>query len=172
MIFQALQSELFRFRFHSLGSNIEKIPEFSLPMNKINIFYKMFCYKKLLLNPGWSNQDGTWHNTASDLFERYFSSWLNRIVLKNIWFMVPIKSFSNMISMQDIRISRILFEFCNIQIFIKETDRNNAICVDFWLVSSQLCSWSFLSLLFPISFPIFLFAIQIVEFVRKPWYIR
>ena len=30
MIFRALHSELFRFKFHSLGSKIEKIPEFSL----------------------------------------------------------------------------------------------------------------------------------------------
>ena len=30
MIFQALHSELFRFKFHSLGSKIEKIPEFNL----------------------------------------------------------------------------------------------------------------------------------------------
>ena len=32
MIFEALQSELFRFKFHSLGSKILKIPEFNLVM--------------------------------------------------------------------------------------------------------------------------------------------
>ena len=30
MIFQALYSELFKFKFYSLGSKIKKIPEFSL----------------------------------------------------------------------------------------------------------------------------------------------
>ena len=32
MIFEALQSELFRFKFHSLGSKILKFPEFNLVM--------------------------------------------------------------------------------------------------------------------------------------------
>ena len=36
-------------------------------------------------------QDGATSHTASDLFERCFSSWLNPIVLKNIRFMVPKK---------------------------------------------------------------------------------
>ena len=30
MIFQALQSEFFRFKFHSLGSKLQKIPEYNL----------------------------------------------------------------------------------------------------------------------------------------------
>ena len=33
MIFEALQSELFRFKFHSLGSKILKFPEFNLTMS-------------------------------------------------------------------------------------------------------------------------------------------
>ena len=32
MIFEALQFEIFRFKFHSLGSRILKFPEFNLPM--------------------------------------------------------------------------------------------------------------------------------------------
>ena len=32
MIFEALQSELFRFKFHSLGSKILKFPDFNLCM--------------------------------------------------------------------------------------------------------------------------------------------
>ena len=32
MIFEALQFELFRFKIHSLGSKIQKFPEFNLVM--------------------------------------------------------------------------------------------------------------------------------------------
>jgi len=43
MIFEALQSELFRFMFHSLGSKILKTPEFKLFINQV-IFTKNFVF--------------------------------------------------------------------------------------------------------------------------------
>ena len=102
------------------------------PMNMIKIF---ISYNYIMQDRALAENT----HPISDLFERFVSSWLNSIMLKNIRFMVP-KIVVISIWYQ-CRISEFLkFYFCKIQIFIKETDRNNAICVDSWLVSSQLCS--------------------------------
>ena len=42
MIFEALQSEIFRFKFHSLGLKILKIPEFNLYMKVPNIWAMLY----------------------------------------------------------------------------------------------------------------------------------
>ena len=57
MIFEALQSELFRFKFHSLASNILKFPEFNL---SITIFNNK-GWMKLFLPPWeeWADLAGT-----------------------------------------------------------------------------------------------------------------
>ena len=51
MIFEALQSELFRFKFHSLSSKILKIPEFSLSINNLsNTSFHLFrCVSQLVI---------------------------------------------------------------------------------------------------------------------------
>ena len=53
MIFKALQSELFRFKFHSLSSKILKIPEFSLLIRwRYNLFgyFNNFFNKSISVN--------------------------------------------------------------------------------------------------------------------------
>ena len=53
MIFEALQSELFRFKFHSLSSKILKIPEFSLLIRwRYNLFgyFNNFFNKSISVN--------------------------------------------------------------------------------------------------------------------------
>ena len=59
MIFQALQSDTFRFEFHSLGSKILKIPEFNLVIDDLMLIFicnrqAADCIHPLL----WSNDYG------------------------------------------------------------------------------------------------------------------
>ena len=54
MIFEALQSELFRFKFHSLGSRILKFPEFNLLMIIFSEEYNVAVYitNQMTADPG------------------------------------------------------------------------------------------------------------------------
>ena len=61
MIFEAPQSELFRFKFHSLGSKILKIPEFNLVMNNFEHFIELY----LEVFWTWRNGDGFWQCHSS-----------------------------------------------------------------------------------------------------------
>ena len=83
MFFQALQSELFRFKFHSLGSKILKIPEFNLLM------YKIPAVKRMLANPNlqklaeckcWGNGWVQYKN-----FKSYYMILLNLFISELNW---------------------------------------------------------------------------------------
>jgi hypothetical protein len=51
MSFQALHSELFRFKFHSLGSKIEKIPEFSPSIMFFDEFFSISFHCFYIFTP-------------------------------------------------------------------------------------------------------------------------
>ena len=64
MIFKALQSELFRFKFHSLSSKILKIPEFNLLMSDFDTYHCLADHN--------SHQYAALHNTAASISSYLF----------------------------------------------------------------------------------------------------